>query len=261
MHYTIYIQFIQFKLETVFLKISTPYEEYFPPGLILRVIQRWDLTPAFMEMKIMTRPVTIRTKIFSLILLILIATQVASVFGEAVTGQEGENKGNIPDSDGSLLTSLGVSTEDQQKFAEKAKEISEKNKISTSAQKAAMNVAGAYIENSMEKITTSDGKPFEGGTTINFTITADNKVSGTVDFKFIEQGWTVKVHGTVTGTLTPSTGNLVIYSNDATFKYAGKQYPITMTVKAQYNGSGFDGSKDIVLAGTSGTLGFHANPA
>ncbi|HWQ64258.1 MAG TPA: hypothetical protein VN429_07560 [Methanospirillum sp.] len=208
----------------------------------------------------MTLPVTIRTQIFTLILLVLMSTQVVSVFAEAVIGQNGKDQGNLPASDTSLLTSFGVSSDDQQKFAEKAKEITEKNKASTGVQKAGLNVAGEYVENSMEKITTSDGKPFEGGTTINFTITADNKVTGTVDFKFIEQGWTVKIKGTVTGTLTPSTGKLEIHSNDATFKYAGKQYPITMDVKAQYNGSGFDGTKDLVMAGTKGTLGFHANP-
>lgn len=190
----------------------------------------------------------------------LMSTQVVSVFAEAVTGQTGKDQGNVPSSDTSLLTSFGVTPDDQQKFAQKAKEITEKNKASTGVQKAALNVAGDFVESSMEKITTSDGKPFEGGTTINFTITADNKVTGTVDFKFIEQGWTVKIKGTVTGTLTPSTGKLEIHSNDATFKYAGKQYPIILNVKAQYNGSGFDGTKDIAMAGTTGTLGFHATP-
>jgi hypothetical protein len=34
-----------------------------------------------------------------------------------------------------------------------------------------------------------------------------------------------------------------------------------MNVQAQYNGSGFDGTKDLMMAGTSGTLGFHVNPA
>ena len=82
-----------------------------------------------------------------------------------------------------------------------------------------------------------------------------------MNFKFIEQGWTVKVPGTIHGSLTPETGKLEIQSNDAFFKYAGEKYPIEMNVQAQYNGSGFDGTKDLSMAGTSGTLGFHVNPA
>jgi len=160
-----------------------------------------------------------------------------------------------------LLDSLGLSALDQVTLTQKAKEISEQYENTTHVEKEALNVAGSYLEDSMEKITTAEGKPFEGGTTIAFTISQDNLVSGTVVFKFIEQGWTIKVNGIVSGFLTPDTGKLVLHSNDAFIKYAGKQYPITMNINAQFNGVGFDGSKELSVAGTTGTLGFYANPS
>jgi hypothetical protein len=34
-----------------------------------------------------------------------------------------------------------------------------------------------------------------------------------------------------------------------------------MNIEAQYNGSGFVGTKELSIAGATGTLGFTANPA
>jgi hypothetical protein len=56
--------------------------------------------------------------------------------------------------------------------------------------------------------------------------------SGTVDYKVIEQGWTITLPGTVTGKLSPDSGNLQIFSNDAVIKYSGKSWPISMNVEA-----------------------------
>ena len=209
----------------------------------------------------MKLPVTFGTRLTIVLFLVLAGILVAGVSGEGITGQVSPAKGTTPAVDTPPLDGLGITAADQKTLIEQAKEISDRYKSTTTQNKPALSAAGNYLEDSMEKITTSSGKPFEGGTTITFTISPDNQVSGKVDFKFIEQGWTIKVHGTVTGFLTPDTGKLVIKSNDAFVKYAGKQYPLTMTVDAQYDGSGFVGTKDLSFAGTTGTLGFHANPA
>ena len=169
--------------------------------------------------------------------------------------------GTIPAVDTPLLENLGITAANQATLIRQAKDISDRYKNTSSEEKPALSASGTYLEDSLEKITTSNGKPFEGGTSINFTISSDNQVSGMVVFKFIEQDWTIKVHGKVTGFLTLGTGKLVIKSSDASVKYAGKQYPLTMNVEAQYDGSGFMGTKDITFAGITGTLGFHANPA
>lgn len=187
--------------------------------------------------------------IFALIGMLVIP--VSATVGSIPTSPVGK------DSTG-LLDGMGISVADRQSITDQAKTLQASMKSSTAPGIAATNAAGSYVEESMEKITTKDGKPFEGGTTTKFVISPDNQVSGTVDFKFVEQGWTITIHGTVTGFLTPDTGKLVIHSSDAFLKYAGKQYPIVMEVQAQYNGTSFDGTKDLTMAGTSGTLGFHA---
>ena len=213
------------------------------------------------EEKIMKLKVPFGTGLPILLFLVLACILVAGVSGEGVTGQVSPGKSTTPAVDTPVLEGLGITAADQQTLMEQAKKISDRYQSTTTQNKPALSAAGNYREDSMEKITTSNGKPFEGGTTITFTISPDNQVSGKVDFKFIEQGWTIKVHGTVTGFLTPDTGKLVIKSDDASVKYAGKQYPLTMTVDARYDGSGFVGTKVLTFAGTSGTLGFEANPA
>jgi len=205
--------------------------------------------------------VTLSKLFIGLILLVLVSTHIAGATTDSVLDRVDRDSGFIPVVDTPLLDSLGLSTADQVSLTQKAKEISEQYKGSSeSIEKSAVNAAGTYIEDSMEKITTADGTPFEGGTTIEYTISPDNQVSGTVCFKFIEQGWTIKINGIVTGFLTPDTGKLIIQSSDAFIKYAGNNYPITMNVDAQYNGAGFDGVKELSMAGTTGTLGFHADP-
>ncbi|NLV27429.1 MAG: hypothetical protein GXY48_09740 [Methanomicrobiales archaeon] len=117
------------------------------------------------------------------------------------------------------------------------------------------NIAGKYQDKTMKKTTGVDGTLFEGGADIDYTIAPDNSVSGTVAYKFIEQGWTIKVKGTVHGQVSPN-GNLNLISNDANVKYAGSNYPITMNVNAQYTGDQFEGTKVISAAGVTGTLDF-----
>lgn len=192
-----------------------------------------------------------------IIILALMATMVipaTATSGLIVTTPIEEDEGT------GLLDGMGISVADRQSLEQQAKALQTSVQSATGPQIAATNAAGTYVENSMEKITTTDGTVFEGGTTTNFVISPDNQVTGTVDFKFIEQGWTITIKGTVTGFLTPDTGKLIIHSDDAYLKYAGKQYPIVMEVEAQYNGTSFDGTKDLTMAGTSGTLGFHADP-
>jgi len=111
----------------------------------------------------------------------------------------------------------------------------------------------------MKKTTGVDGSLFEGGADIDYTVSPDNSVTGTVAYKFIEQGWTIKVKGTVSGEVTPD-GSLTLTSQDASVKYAGNTYPISMNVNAQYNGNGFEGTKVISAAGVTGTLDFTGNP-
>jgi hypothetical protein len=201
----------------------------------------------------MKKPAVIYTIIITFILLaaMVIPVTAAGAYGDKIETDTGND----------ILAGMGISTADQQSMSEQVKSLQVTNKGITTPQTAALHATGSYTENSMEKITTKDGKPFEGGTTIKFVISPDNSVSGNVDFKFIEQGWTITIHGTVNGTLTPDTGKLVIHSSDAVLKYAGKNYPIVMEVEAQYNGSSFDGTKQLTMAGTSGTLGFHATVA
>ncbi|PKL60716.1 MAG: hypothetical protein CVV33_01240 [Methanomicrobiales archaeon HGW-Methanomicrobiales-4] len=66
------------------------------------------------------------------------------------------------------------------------------------------------------------------------TISAEKDISfsGTVDYKVSEQGWTITLPGTISGTLSPETGKLQIFSSDAHINYGGKSYPITMNVDA-----------------------------
>jgi hypothetical protein len=204
----------------------------------------------------------IHVSVFSILLIIVLAgIVVTGVNADVVSGQVSPGKGTTPVVDAPLLDSLGISSADQQTLTRKAQEVSDRYKSMQFEEKSAVSAAGIYREDSMEKITTSNGQTFEGGTTITFTISPDNKVSGDVAFKFIEQGWTIKVKGTVTGFLTPDTGKLIIKSNDASVKYAGKQHKLTMNIEAQYNGSGFVGTKELSIAGATGTLGFTANPA
>ena len=209
----------------------------------------------------MKLPVIFSSRFTILLLLFLAGMIVAGVAGEGLSGQVIQGKSGNPMVDDPLLDTLGISAADQQILTQKAKEISDNYKSIKTVEKPALSATGNYVENSMEKITTSNGKPFEGGTSIDYTITPDNKVSGTVKFLFVEQGWTIKVPGTVTGSLSPDTGKLVIKSTDASVKYSGKQYPLTMTINAQYDGSGFVGTKELSMAGTTGTLGFQSKPA
>jgi hypothetical protein len=201
------------------------------------------------------------TRLTMLLLLFLACTIVAGVSGEGLTDQVKSGKNSESVVDDSLLNSLGISAGDQQYLTPQARDVSDKYKNVQMTQKAAQSASGNYTEESMEKITTADGKPFEGGTEIDYVITPDNRVSGKVNFIFMEQGWKVKVHGTVSGFLTPDTGKLVLKSDDTFVKYSGKQYPLTMDVNAQYDGSGFVGTKELSIGGTTGTLGFQSNPA
>lgn len=116
-------------------------------------------------------------------------------------------------------------------------------------------ITGTFQDKTMKKTTGADGSLFEGGADIDYTVAPDNTVSGKVAYKFIEQGWTVKVKGTVSGQVTEN-GGLTLTSNDASVQYAGQTYPISMTVDAQYNGNQFEGKKVITAAGVTGTLGF-----
>ncbi|WP_146199661.1 hypothetical protein ACKUB1_18460 [Methanospirillum stamsii] len=118
-----------------------------------------------------------------------------------------------------------------------------------------VQIAGAYQDKTMKKTTGVDGSLFEGGADIDYTVAPDNSVSGKVAYKFIEQGWTIKVKGTVSGQVNDN-GGLTLSSNDASVKYAGQTYPISMTVNAQYNGNEFEGTKVISAAGVTGTLDF-----
>ena len=200
----------------------------------------------------MKTPVVLYTVIILIGMITVMAIPVSATGGSIAASPVEEDAGS------GLLDGMGISVEDRQSLADQAKTLQASVKSAPVTEVKATSAAGSYIENSMEKITTKDGKPFEGGTTTKFVISPDNQVSGTVDFKFIEQGWTITIHGTVTGFLSPDTGKLVIHSNDAFLKYAGKQYPIVMEVQAQYNGTSFEGTKDLTMAGTTGTLGFHA---
>lgn len=202
----------------------------------------------------MTNTAMLYTGIVILALIATIVIPATATSGLIVTTPVEEDEGT------GLLDGMGISVADRQSLKQQAKDLQARAQSTSGPQTAATNAAGTYLENSMEKIITTDGTVFEGGTTTNFVISTDNQVTGTVDFKFIEQGWTITIKGTVTGFLTPATGKLVIHSNDAYLKYAGKQYPIVMEVEAQYNGTSFDGTKDLTMAGTSGTLGFHAEP-
>lgn len=118
-----------------------------------------------------------------------------------------------------------------------------------------VEIAGTFQDKTMKKTTGVDGSLFEGGADIDYTVSPDNSVSGTVAYKFIEQGWTIKVKGTVSGQVNDN-GGLTLSSNDASVKYAGQTYPISMTVNAQYNGNEFEGTKVISAAGVTGTLDF-----
>ena len=120
-------------------------------------------------------------------------------------------------------------------------------------------VVGTYQDKTMKKTTGVDGSLFEGGADIDYTVSPDNSVTGTVAYKFIEQGWTIKVKGTVSGMVSPD-GSLTLSSHDASVKYAGSTYPISMDVNAQYNGNGFEGTKVISAAGVTGTLDFTGVP-
>lgn len=116
-------------------------------------------------------------------------------------------------------------------------------------------IVGSYQDTTMKKTTGVDGSLFEGGADIDYTVSHDNSVSGTVAYKFIEQGWTIKVKGTVSGEVSPD-GTLTLTSDDAMVKYAGQTYPISMNVNAQYTGDQFEGTKVITAAGVTGTLDF-----
>lgn len=117
-------------------------------------------------------------------------------------------------------------------------------------------IIGSYQDKTMKKTTGVDGSLFEGGADIDYTVAPDNSVTGKVAYKFIEQGWTIKIKGTVHGMVTPD-GNMKLTSNDANVQYAGNNYPITMNVNARYNGEGFTGTKVINAAGVTGTLDFN----
>ena len=71
-----------------------------------------------------------------------------------------------------------------------------------------------------------------GGALTSEMAAKDIAFSGTVGYKVSEQGWTITLPGTITGSLSPETGKLQIFSSDAVIKYAGKSYPISMDINA-----------------------------
>jgi hypothetical protein len=79
-----------------------------------------------------------------------------------------------------------------------------------------------------------EGTQFEGSTLIEFHVLADNTVEGTVTYKFIEQGWTIKLHSAICGNYDLKSKQLDMRSTTTT-KYAGKDYDLIMQVKATYD--------------------------
>jgi len=64
----------------------------------------------------------------------------------------------------------------------------------------------------------------------------DTSILGTASFAMVEQGWTVKLPGTITGVYNPKNGNVTFATIPKTAKYAGKDYPYGIRVTGVLNG-------------------------
>ncbi|HWQ64065.1 MAG TPA: hypothetical protein VN429_06575, partial [Methanospirillum sp.] len=59
----------------------------------------------------------------------------------------------------------------------------------------------------------------------------EQKVTGKVKYYIVQQGWTVSLPGTITGVLSPDTGEINLNSTDAVISYGGVKYPVTMQIE------------------------------
>ena len=96
----------------------------------------------------------------------------------------------------------------------------------------------AYVESCSEQYENINGVML---TTID--VDGDNVVGNTT-YIFDEQGWKIKLHGSLSGSIT--NGHIMAKSTTPV-KYAGKVYSIISTIDATDTGSSITGTKSVQL--------------
>lgn len=98
-----------------------------------------------------------------------------------------------------------------------------------------------------------------GGVDVTSIIIFDDTgdvITGNVTYQVIDDGWTIKLHGNLTGNIV---GDRLQATSIVNFKYGGQIYPIQMEVDATKVGDHYIGHKVVTFQDRSQSLVFDAN--